>query len=94
MTSHRLQRRASDPYCVVKWEGVELGRTRCCPSTCEPSWGQERFRLTLPNTPLDDTLSLVMEVWAEDARAAKSDFLGQVSELILHVLKPSIEQKR
>lgn len=69
----------SDPFCVVKWRGVELGRTKTCPNTLEPDWGEERFRLTLPDD-LTDTITppLIIEVWDEDALTTKGDFLGQV----------------
>lgn len=71
----------SDPYCIVKWGGVELGRTKTCPNTHEPYWGKERFRLTLPAedaTEKKDLLPLVLEVWDEDAPGTRGDFLGQV----------------
>ena len=29
----------SDPYCVVTWNGDELGRTEHINDTCEPFWG-------------------------------------------------------
>lgn len=58
---------------------MELGRTKTCPNTLEPDWGEERFRLTPPDDPTDTITSpLVMEVWDEDAQATKGDFLGQV----------------
>ncbi|CAM9640751.1 unnamed protein product, partial [Ectocarpus sp. 12 AP-2014] len=71
----------SDPYCVVKWGGVELGRTKTCPNTREPNWGDERFRLALPAEEPSDKkkhLPLILEVWDEDMPGTKGDFLGQV----------------
>lgn len=71
----------SDPYCVVKWGGVELGRTKTCPNTREPNWGDERFRLVLPAEEPNhkkEHLPLVLEVWDEDMPGTKGDFLGQV----------------
>eukprot|EP00752_Nemacystus_decipiens_P007665 g6853.t1 len=71
----------SDPYCIVKWGGIELGRTKTCPNTLEPDWGKERFRLALPAEDTADKrkhLPLVLEVWDEDTPGTNGDFLGQV----------------
>ncbi|CAM9193761.1 unnamed protein product [Scytosiphon promiscuus] len=74
----------SAPFCVVKWGGVELGRTKACSSTREPIWQEERFRLALSaneDNGKKNRLPLVMEVWDEDALGAQGDFLGQVAVL-------------
>ncbi|CAN0363376.1 unnamed protein product, partial [Hapterophycus canaliculatus] len=71
----------SAPFCVVKWGGVELGRTKVSSNTREPNWQEERFRLALSAVELNDKkkhLLLVMEVWDEDVLGAQGDFLGQV----------------
>lgn len=69
-----------DPFCVVKWRGLEVGRTPSCRETLEPSWKQERFRLAVPDYQNKKTASLVVEVWAEDTGGAEGDFLGQVNQ--------------
>lgn len=67
---------------MVKWEGVELGRTKTCPNTREPNWGKERFRLALSaddeGADKKERPPLVMEVWDEDVHGSKGNFLGQV----------------
>ncbi|CAM9268105.1 unnamed protein product, partial [Discosporangium mesarthrocarpum] len=68
----------SDPYCVVKWRDMELGRSKTCPRTLDPDWGGEAFHLAFPEDPADT--NLIVEVWDEDAGGARrGDFLGQVS---------------
>lgn len=70
----------SDPYCVVKWRGSELGRTRTCPNTREPDWEHERFQVSLPDETTEEAHFLVMEVWDEDSPGSQGDFLGQVTK--------------
>lgn len=74
----------SAPFCVVKWGGVELGRTRASSNTRDPNWLEERFRLALSADEFNDKkqrLPLVMEVWDEDVLGAQGNFLGQVTEV-------------
>lgn len=69
---------AAKSYCVVKWGGMELGRTRSCQRIPEPDWGEENFRLTLSDQSAAKKAPLVMEVWTEDSAGGALDFLGQV----------------
>ena len=39
----------SDPYCIVKWCGNQIGKTRTIDNTCFPIWNEE-FIVTLPET--------------------------------------------
>ncbi|CAN0523688.1 unnamed protein product, partial [Scytosiphon promiscuus] len=67
-----------DSYCVVKWRGVELGRTKTCLGTHEPTWDKDRFRLAFPDGSAEEARPLVIEVWGEDLPRGKGSFLGQV----------------
>ena len=53
----------SDPFCIVKFDGVEIGRTTVLHKTTNPVWSGERFiiSITIPffrdiTNPLDCTL--------------------------------------
>jgi Ca2+-dependent lipid-binding protein len=64
----------SDPFCIVKWQGREVGRTKVIDTTLDPDWEDEVFELTLPEDPT--AVELVVEVWDMD-KLGMGDFLGQ-----------------
>ena len=37
----------SDPYCTIKWRGLDAGTTEVAPKTLDPMWDEE-FSLDLP----------------------------------------------
>jgi Ca2+-dependent lipid-binding protein len=65
----------SDPFCIVKWGGKEVGRTKVIDETLNPDWDDEEFELPLPDDPT--STDLIVEVWDMDA-VGIGDFLGQV----------------
>ncbi|GMH58109.1 hypothetical protein TL16_g02539 [Triparma laevis f. inornata] len=71
----------SDPICVIKYNGEEIGRTTAKDNTLSPNWQGENFLFTLPTEdikegkPLEE---LVIEVWDHDV-VGVGEFLGQVA---------------
>ena len=75
------------PFCVVKWRGMELGRTQICSDTCEPDWGHETFQLALSPDPVERLPPLILEVWNNGVRGAQADFLGQVQHVCAYLFR-------
>jgi len=75
----------SDPYCVVRWEGKEVHRTKTIKKELNPKWTNETAELPVEAWRRDDDDEcentservLVVEVWDEDFLRS-GDFLGQV----------------
>ena len=60
--------KAIDPYCIVRWKNVEVGRTEVLRNNAKPSWDQLEFYIV----PDEDDLSnmdsrLSLELWDTDA---------------------------
>jgi hypothetical protein len=85
---------ASDPFCMIFWDGHKVGITEAIKNTCHPRWktGTCNFELPLtlpkdddeePETTMDEYKpELRIEVWDMDppknGKPVKGDFLGQV----------------
>jgi hypothetical protein len=81
---------ASDPYCVVRWCGHEIGRTRVIQNDVHPKW-DELFEMSVPKDvvgyPVEGGCSLHIEVYDKDLVGA-DDFLGEVmleGDKLLHL---------
>ena len=67
----------SDPYCIVYWDGQEIGRTPPVDNTLEPEWEGQRFVRALPSDYSESVLTV--EVRDKDKGKGNGEFLGQVS---------------
>lgn len=70
--------RQPEPYCVVKREGVELGRTQTLSTAHEIDWGRENLQPDLSPENFKKTSALIIEVWDKNVRGTQAGFLGQV----------------
>ena len=84
----------SDPFCIVNWNGREVGRTAVIPVTLDPQWEDEHFKMNLarpmgkeeaqergvvvPEGGISLLSKLDIEVWDMDEVGA-GDFLGKVT---------------
>jgi len=64
----------SDPFCIVKWNNKEVGRTPVIYKTLDPEWKNAHFNFVTGLDPKSG--SLCIEVWDMD-RLGVGDFLGQ-----------------
>ncbi len=65
----------SDPYVIVKWNGVEVGRTPYVKQTLDPVWADPMFKLSHPLSDSAGQSVLQVEVWDFDL-IGSHDFLG------------------
>jgi hypothetical protein len=83
----------SDPYCVIKWNNKEIGRTSIISSNLNPRWEEESFKVFLAEGNNPNNSKLEIEVWDMDS-VGGGNFLGMVSltgvELI-SFLVPTVE---
>lgn len=63
----------SNPYCIIKWNGKEVGRTATIKSNTNPVWEDEHFDVTLPKDIANSNSTLYVEVWH---RTSSDVFLG------------------
>ncbi|CAN0408309.1 unnamed protein product, partial [Discosporangium mesarthrocarpum] len=63
----------SDPFCVVFWNGEEVGKTPTIYNALRPQMGVGNTLSMQKEVPFE----LVVEVWDEDD-GVKGDFLGQL----------------
>ena len=74
----------SDPYCVVWYDGVEVGRTPPCVQTLDPVWPVAEACFALPPTLGTANPELRLELYDHDATSfaavsrGEGDFLGRV----------------
>ena len=66
----------SDPFCIVRWGGEEIGRTKAIDDTMEPVWDEEKFTLVYGRVGTMPTLDV--ECYDMDI-TGPGDFLGMVS---------------
>jgi Ca2+-dependent lipid-binding protein len=66
----------TDPYCVVLWNGTEIGTTAVSKGN-NPSWNHEKFALRLDPTVEANNGSMVIELWDSET-LRKGTFLGQI----------------
>jgi len=53
----------SDPFCIVKWNEREVGRSSVVMANLNPTWDDEKFKMNLPDlNKLPDDVGGVMEV--------------------------------
>ena len=84
----------SDPMCIIKWGGEEVGRTKAIDNTMEPVWDDEKFTLVygkVGSTPILDVECYDMDMMGP------GDFLGMVSlegkELLNPPQKPELKNE-
>jgi len=66
-----------NPFCIVKWNGVEVGRSQVVYYTVDPIWDGVHVDLSLEDAgPMS---VVVVEVWAVHLNGVLGDFLGQAT---------------
>merc|ERR1711977_576967 len=76
----------SDPYCIVKFDDTEIGRTVVCQDEGSPVWNQ-KFYLNLQGSGEN----IVFEIWDEDSARA-DDLLAKLVVPISSI--PSRKEKK
>ena len=67
---------ASDPFCIVKWNNEEIGRTSTMDNTNNPDWeDDEVFNIYSKENLIHQKISI--EVWDKDD-IGRGDFLGMI----------------
>jgi hypothetical protein len=69
---------SSDPYCIVKWGGKEVGRTKVIWNTLEPIYEDEVFFLPIAESQKTADLKLEVELWDKDVMGP-GDLLGALT---------------
>ena len=66
----------ADPYCVVRYQGKKIAKTKVCSSTLDPCWNAV-FEFTVPtHAPTEgEAADLLIEVFDHDL-VGSDDFLG------------------
>lgn len=78
---------ASDPFAVIRFGGVKIGRTATISDTLNPVWKNESFDIHFPRSTGANNMELSIELWDEDLGGMLGDFLGCVEigvEMLLH----------
>ena len=78
----------ADPYCVVKYQGKRVAKTKICNSTLDPCWNAV-FEFTVPtHAPTEgEAADLLIEVFDHDL-VGSDDFLGCAIIPHEHLLRP------
>ena len=78
----------ADPYCVVKYQGKKIAKTKVCSSTLDPCWNAV-FEFTVPtHAPTEgEAADLLIEVFDHDL-VGSDDFLGCAVIPHEHLLRP------
>jgi hypothetical protein len=70
---------ASDPYCIIYWNGAKLGVTEVCENAMDPKWNGATFIVPIPkDADARAKCTLVIEVRDYDKPGELGDFLGQL----------------
>jgi hypothetical protein len=70
---------ASDPYCIVYWNGAKLGMTTVVENQMDPEWNGATFIVPIPkDEEARSKCTLLIEVRDYDKPGELGDFLGQI----------------
>ena len=71
-----------NPFYIVRWDGVEVGRSQVVNGSANPQFFEETFQIVVPKTKRNlgpgfegDEHSLAVDIWSY-AKSGKHDFLG------------------